>query len=191
MNYTLSRTSTALMVVDVQEKLFDQVERSCEVLNSILNVIQGFQIMHLPIIVTEQYPQGLGSTLDILKQYLGGQQQYLGKTTFSCLGDTEIQKQILAMPATQWVLIGIEAHVCIMQTAKDLLAAGRQVVVLNDAITSRSIYDFSTAIAEMRDCGARISSVETILFELLRDSRAVEFKQISQLIKNGCSCSCQ
>lgn len=190
-NYTLSRSNTAVLIVDVQEKLFPQVERSCEMLNALLSAIQGFKIMNLPIVVTEQYPEGLGSTLEILKQYLGEQQQYLRKTTFSCLGDSHIEEQILKMPATQWIVVGMEAHVCVMQTAKDLLAAGREVVVLNDAISSRSIYDFSTAIAEMRDCGARISSVETVLFELLRDSQAVEFKQISQLIKNGCSCSCQ
>lgn len=86
-------------------------------------------------------------------------------------------------PTDQWVLIGIEAHVCVLQTAKDLIAEGKQVVVLNDAIGSRSIYDFSTAIAEMRDCGVRITSTETILFELLRNSQAAEFKAMSQLIK--------
>jgi nicotinamidase-related amidase len=71
----------------------------------------------------------------------------------------------------------------VLQTAKDLLQAGCEVVVLNDAITSRSIYDFSTAIAEMRDCGIRISSCETVLFELLKNSEAPEFKKISQLVK--------
>ena len=105
------------------------------------------------------------------------------KTSFSCIDDDHVKTALLVQPITQWVLIGIEAHVCILQTAKDLLGLGKQVVVLNDAISSRSIYDFSTAIAELRDCGVRISSTETILFELLRDSKSSEFKEISQLIK--------
>jgi nicotinamidase-related amidase len=99
------------------------------------------------------------------------------------LNDPELNKYLLALPVQQWVLIGIEAHVCVLQTAKDLLRENKQVVVLNDAISSRSIYDFATAIAEMRDCGVRISSAETILFELLKDSKAEEFKQISHLVK--------
>ena len=99
------------------------------------------------------------------------------------MDDDLVKAELLLAPVSQWVLAGIEAHVCVLQTAKDLLEQGKQVVVLNDAISSRSIYDFSTAIAEMRDCGARISSTETVLFELLRDSKAAEFKEISQLIK--------
>lgn len=84
----------------------------------------------------------------------------------------------------EWIVVGIEAHVCILQTARDLQVAGNRVVVLNDAISSRSIYDYSTAIAEMRDEGIRISSVETLLFELMQDSKCPEFKQVSQLIKS-------
>lgn len=182
-NFFLSREKTGLLVVDVQEKLFSHVERPCEVLDVMQKVIKGFQIMHLPIVVTEQYPQGLGSTIQVLKSHLGEQQRYLTKTTFSCLSDQTIRQQILQMPIEQWVLVGIEAHVCVLQTAKELLGAGKQVTVLNDAITSRSIYDFSTAIAEMRDIGVRVTSMETILFELLGDSKAAEFKAISQLVK--------
>jgi len=187
-NYKLSREQTGLMVVDVQDKLFAQVERPCEVLQSMNKVIKGFQILKLPIVVTEQYPQGLGGTVASLKAILGSQQEILAKTTFSCFGDELIKKTILESPVNQWILVGIEAHVCILQTAKDLLAANKQVVVLNDGISSRSIFDFSTAIAELRDCGARISSTETVLFELLQDSKAPEFKQISQLVQCNCNC---
>jgi nicotinamidase-related amidase len=182
-NYKLTRGQTALLVIDVQEKLFPFVERPCEVMENIQKVVKGFQILDIPIFVTEQYPQGLGSTVPSLKGCLKDVQNYFIKTAFSCLDDPQIKKTLLAAPYIQWVLAGVEAHVCVLQTAKDLLISRRQVVVLNDAISSRSIYDFSTAIAEMRDCGARISSTETVLFELLRDSQAAEFKEISQLIK--------
>lgn len=182
-NFTLDRNRTALFVIDVQDKLFSHVERSCEVMLAIQKVIQGFQILKLPILVSEQYPKGLGSTIAPLKAVLHEDQEYLVKTTFACTKDSLIQERMKNLKTNQWVLVGLEAHVCILQTAKDMLKNGQEVIILNDAITSRSLYDFSTAIAELRDCGARISSSETILFELLGDSQAAEFKQISQLIK--------
>lgn len=182
-NYKLIRSETALLIVDVQEKLFPYVENSCHVMQAIQKIVRGFQILHLPIFVTEQYPQGLGTTVATLKGILGDGQRYLEKTTFSCLDDECTKETLMRSPNRQWVVVGIEAHVCILQTVKDLLEYGKQVVVLNDAIGSRSIYDFSTAIAELRDFGARVSSAETVLFELLRDSKAAEFKEISQLIK--------
>lgn len=179
----LSRDSVALLVIDVQEKLFPHVENSCYVMQKIQQAVQGFQILKLPIFVSEQYPQGLGHTVAPLKGLLGPQQQYLVKTAFSCLDDESVCATLLDLNINQWILIGIEAHVCVLQTAKDLLMHGKSVTVLNDAISSRSVYDFSTAIAELRDNGARISSVETVLFELLRNSKATEFKEISQLIR--------
>ena len=183
LNFTLLKPKAALLVIDVQEKLFGHVERSCEVLHSLLKVVRGAQLLGIPIYATEQYPHGLGPTLAPLRELLGPEQTYLDKTCFSCLGDPGIKEHLLKEPVSQWILVGIEAHVCVLQTAKDLRAAGKEVTVLNDAIASRSIYDFSTAIAEMRDCGVRISSVETILFELVRDAKAPEFKAISQLVK--------
>lgn len=181
--FMLSRQSTALLVIDVQEKLMSQIERPCEIIHSIRQVIKGFQILKQPIYVSEQYPQGLGRTVPALRDCLGEDQQFLTKTTFSCLGDPSARQIVLNDAIKQWVLVGIEAHVCVLQTAKELISANKQVVVLNNAISSRSIYDFSTAIAEMRDMGIRVSSVETILFELMRDSQIPEFKAISQLIR--------
>lgn len=182
-NKKLVRANVGLLVVDVQEKLFPYVENSCHVMQSMQKIIRGFQILKLPIIVSEQYPQGLGHTVASLKGLLGQDTSILTKTTFSCMDDALIKSTLLQLPISQWVIIGIEAHVCVLQTARDLLEHDKQVVVLNDAISSRSIYDFSTAIAELRDSGVRISSTETILFELLRDSKAAEFKEISELIK--------
>lgn len=190
-NSSLSKGDTGLLVVDVQEKLFGHIERANDVLSAMLQTIKGFQILRLPIVVTEQYPQGLGHTVPAMKTFLGEGQRYLTKTTFSCMGDDEIRRYILSQPVQQWVIVGIEAHVCVLQTAKGLLSAGKDPVVLNDAISSRSLYDFSTAIAELRDLGIRVSSAETVLFELVRDSKAQEFKAISQLIKEGTpGCCC-
>lgn len=182
----LPRDHTGMIVVDVQDKLFRVIENSCSILRAIEKGIKGMQILRIPVFCSEQYPQGLGPTVASLKALLGDAIT-LSKTSFSCMGNSSIKQQIIQSNITHWILVGIETHVCILQTAKDLLASGKQVIVLNDATGSRSIYDFSTAIAELRDLGARISSTETVLFELLRDSTAPEFKQISQLIQQ-CKC---
>lgn len=182
-NTIVDRKRTGLLVIDVQDRLFSLVERQCDVTHAIELTIKGANILNLPIIVTEQYPEKMGRTIEILRNALGDRYQPVGKRTFSCLAEEGLNKQVLDLPVDYWILVGIEAHVCILQTAKALLKAGKEVIILNDAISARSIYDYSTAIAELRDCGARISSVETILFELLQDSRLPEFKEISQLIK--------
>lgn len=178
-NFRLKKEKAGLLIIDVQERLFDHVERSCEMMHSILKMARGAKILKLPIVSSEQYPQGLGATIAPIKSCLGPEQVYPSKTLFSAAPLVE------ELNREQWILTGIEAHVCVLQTAKDLLAEGKEVVVLNDAISSRSIYDFSTAIAEMRDLGIRISSAETVLFELLCDANVPEFKEISKLVKGG------
>ncbi len=191
-NFTLDRSKTGLLVIDVQESLFPLVDHSCEVYKKICQVIKGFNILNIPMWVSEQYPEGLGPTLEGIQSILAENATYIGKTSFSCLKDEVFKQVILSSKVEYWVLIGIEAHVCILQTAKDILKTGQKVTVINDAISSRSIYDFSTAIAEMRDMGVRVTSAETVLFELLENSKAPEFKSISNLIKQAqavCPCS--
>lgn len=187
--FTLLVDQTALLIVDMQEKIFASVDRGSDVLHTLYKLVQGFQILNLPILQTEQYPEGLGPTLPLLQSLLGQSYHPWVKSTFSCMDDPQFFNCVISLPYQQWVVVGIEAHICVLQSVKGLLKAGKQVTVLNDAITSRSIYDFSTAIAEMRDAGARISSAETVLFELLKDSKHPQFKSISNLIKTSC-CSC-
>lgn len=184
MHIELTPEKACVLVVDVQEKLFPLIENPCEVLEKILLLIKGAKLLHVPILISEQYPQGLGNTIEAIKDSVGSDARYFTKTTFSCLKDETIKQQFRSLPFEQYIVLGIEAHVCIFQTVRSLIQEGNQVVVANDAISSRSIYDFSTAIAEMRDLGARISSTETILFELLRDSKNPAFKAISALIKS-------
>lgn len=186
--FTLAKFQTGLLIVDMQEKVFSAVDHAAELLAAMIKLIQGFQILQIPILISEQYPQGLGETIWPIKNLLGADYKPLIKSTFSCLDDHAFCRHIQSLPIQQWVVVGIEAHICVLQTAKGLVQTGKNVVVLNDAISSRSIFDFSTAIAEMRDEGIRISSVETVLFELLKDSRTPEFKAISQLIKTSCGC---
>jgi len=182
--FTLEKSKAVLLIIDVQNALYPVVERGPDVIESLFKVIKGFQILNLPIFISEQYPKGLGETLVQLKTLLGEQYRPWKKTAFSCVQDPEFQSHLESQPQSQWILAGLETHICVFQTAKDLLRLGKQVLVLNDATSSRSIFDFSTGIAELRDAGARISSTETVLFELLKDSKAPEFKLISEMIRS-------
>lgn len=186
--FTLEPNQTILLILDMQDKLFSKIEQGPAVLGALWKTVQGFQLLNLPVFLTEQYPEGLGATLAPLQSLLKESYRPFVKTAFSCVNDPAFEKHIHTFKQTQWVVVGLEAHICILQTVKDLLKKGDEVVVLNDAIASRSIFDYSTAIAEMRDAGARISSSETILFELIRDARHPQFKSISQLVKTGCGC---
>ena len=114
-NFKLKRDSTALLVIDVQERLFPHVEHSCELMQTIMKVVKGFKILKLPIYVTEQYPQGLGATVPNLKACLGEAPTCFVKTAFSCMDDSQIRKTF-TQSAQQFVLVGIEAHVCVLQT---------------------------------------------------------------------------
>lgn len=182
-SYSLDRTKAILLLVDIQEKLFPLVEHPCEMLDKTLILIQGCKTLGLPVMVSEQYPKGLGNTITAISEAIGRDSLKLSKTTFSCLADPSFKKAVEKSDRSQWILAGIEAHVCILQTACSLLQMGNEVIVVNDAISSRSIYDFSTAIAELRDMGARISSTETVLFDLAKDAAIPEFKHLIALIK--------
>lgn len=179
----LKKEETGLMVIDVQERLFPHIDRGAEVLTQICYAIDAAKILNFPLIVTEQAPGKLGETVSPIRDRLPEGQVIYPKTTFSGYHDAMIQKAIQATGIKTWVLVGIEAHICILQTAKDLLEAKKNVVVLNDAVSSRSLFDFSTAMGELRDCGVRISSTETIVYECIRDAGTAEFKDLFSLIK--------
>lgn len=180
--FFLERSKAALLIIDVQDKLFPLVDHPKQTLESMLKLIKGFTILGLPIAVSEQYPRGLGHTIAEIKEALPKDQKFFEKTTFACGRNAKLRDYLLNLDIDHWVLAGIEAHVCVMQTAKDLVLMGKHVVVINDAISSRSIYDFSTGIAEMKDW-ARVTSTESALFELIGDAGSPEFKSCLELFK--------
>ncbi|MCE2982215.1 MAG: isochorismatase family protein [Parachlamydia sp.] len=174
---------TALLIIDMQEKVFAAMDRGGETLRAVHQAIQSFQALDRPLFITEQYPDGLGGTLPSIKTLMGTSYIPLVKTAFSCLDDPKINAEFLKLPFKQWVLIGIEAHICVLQTAKGLKRLGKNVAVLADATTSRSKDQYAIGLSEMRDCGIRITSVESLLFELIQDSKNEKFKLISRIIK--------
>lgn len=188
-HFSLTQEHASLLIVDMQEKLFPHIDHPCEVMQKSALLIQAAQCLDLPIITAEQSPERLGPTIASIRQALGVHYVPWSKAHFSCLGNPDLHTHLSGHERRQVILIGVEAHICVLQTARDLLREGKEVVVANDAISSRSILDYSTAIAEMRDMGVRISSVETLLFEMVKGANSPHFKVISQLVK-GCGCSC-
>ncbi len=175
MIFRLDPKKTALAVIDVQEKLYPLIENACPMLEKIRLLIQGCNLLEVPVYITEQYPKGLLPTIKAISELVPKERVLPSKTLFSA---------IEVLPAfDQWIIAGIESHVCVQQTVYDLIQKGKQVVVVNDAVSSRSIYDFATAIAEMSRFGARVTSTECVLFELFQDAKHPKFKDLSQLIK--------
>jgi nicotinamidase-related amidase len=179
----VSRTESRLLIVDVQEKLVPMIANYQCMLGNCRRLIQGAKILGVPVYATEQYPKGLGHTVAPLAELLGSVPD---KLRFSC---AEVLDWGLAAEQAdnrfQVVVAGIESHVCVLQTVLDLLAGGFQVFVPADAISSRAELDWKIALDRMSAGGAVITTTESVLFEWCEKSGTPEFKQISQLIKEG------
>lgn len=178
----LNRRQTALLIVDVQQRINSVVMNGAGVVGNIVKLIETCKIYHLPIFITEQYPKGLGPTEPRILKALEGIQP-LQKMTFSCCGSAELIEQIRANGITQLIVTGIEAHVCVQQTALDLLAHEFQVHVPKDAVSSRKELDYQTALERMSRAGVVMTTIETALFEMMEEAGTPEFKKISKLIK--------
>jgi len=178
----LMREGTALLVVDVQEKLWPAMRDRQRLVDRIVVMIRGCRLLGIPAFLTEQYPKGLGKTLQVIREALD-HQAAIHKMTFSCCGMVELVDKLKKGQIEQVVVVGIESHVCVLQTALDLLSLGFQVHVARDAVSSRHEEDQRTALQRMAREGVVITTVEMALFELLRTAQAPEFKQVSKLIR--------
>jgi nicotinamidase-related amidase len=145
-------------------------------------LVQGAKALGVPVLVTEQYPQGLGSTVPEVGQYLDGVEP-IEKVCFSAAGSEEFNSALAGSGRDQVLLCGIESHVCVNQTADDLLGRGRAVHVAQDAVSSRRKDNRKLGLHKMERAGAVITSVETALFELLGAAGTPELKEIQRLVK--------
>ncbi len=177
----LKRNSTALLVIDIQEKIMKVINESDRVVENSIKLIKGFQILNLPVIHTEQYPKGLGHTVGKINEVLDASPAL--KTTFSCSGADNLFPALIKSDLSQLVVCGVESHVCVQQTVLDLLANGFQVNIAADAVSSRREFDYKIALERMEKMGADITTTESVLFELLEKSGTPEFKAISNLVK--------
>jgi nicotinamidase-related amidase len=180
---TLDLKQTALVVVDMQESFRQHINDFADVAARIALVAHAAQLLGLAVLVTEQYPKGLGRTVGEIRAVLPEGFEPIEKTAFSSCGAQEFVARLERAGARQILLCGIEAHVCVNQTAHDLLALGLQVQLLTDCISSRSEQNKQVGFEKMRQSGAIPSSTELALFELMRDARHEQFKAIQKLIK--------
>ena len=182
--YRIQRENCQAMIIDVQEKLSPHIYRYNDILKKTLILIQGLQVLDIPILLNEQYPEGLGRTVPEIMAVLDTiKSKTIEKVTFSACDNDETWNYLAQQNRISVLVFGVEAHVCVMQTVLDLLDNGMQPVVIADAIGSRSAYDRRQAIRRMRRAGAVITTTEAILFELCRSSKDPAFKAISQLVK--------
>jgi len=176
------KEDTVGLVIDVQEKLFPHMQEKEGLEENLTRIIAGLAVIGIPILVTEQYVKGLGLTIASVHQVLGDFSS-LEKLSFSCCGEPNFMNALKSHGKRNVIICGIETLVCVLQTAIDLLAEGYQPIVIEDCVSSRKLSDKQTAIKRMRQEGAIISSMESILFELTRTSGTETFKAISRLVK--------
>jgi nicotinamidase-related amidase len=179
----LDRSSCALVVIDVQEAFRTVIPQFEQIAVRISTAIRGFQILGVPVIVTEQYPKGLGPTVEEIVLSLPENAQRIEKKAFSACGAGPFRKILEDLEVGQVVICGVETHVCVSQTAHDLLVADFDVHVLTDCVASRFDHDREAGLSKMYGSGVDPSSVEMALFELMRDSSHEKFKEIQALIK--------
>lgn len=178
----LQKDNTALLVIDIQERILPVILEHERVVENTLKLINGFKILSLPVYFTEQYPKGLGPTEPGIRIALG-ESEAINKMTFSCIGAPGLFDQLKKKEIEQVVVCGIESHVCVMQTALDLLANDFRVHVAADAVSSRRKFDYDIALRRMQNNGAEITLTESVLFELLNVCGTDEFKAVSKLVK--------
>ena len=178
----LSTEKTVLLIIDIQEKLARvMAERESMVVN-LQKLIKGAKVLGLPVLLTEQYPQGLGATIPEVITLLSGIKP-LVKMSFSCCDDANFLEKLKSLKRKQVLVAGIEAHVCVYQTASALLSMGCEVQVVADSVSSRALENKKIAIHKMRDMGISITSTEIALFELLKTAENKNFKDISLIVK--------
>ncbi len=178
----IRRETSALLVVDVQEKLVPAVLGSERAISRIGLLMAAAARLDVPMLVSEQYPKGLGGTVAEVAK-LVPQGRVMEKIHFSCLGDKGCSDRILSLGRWQIIVAGIETHVCVMQTVLALLERGKTVFVVADATSSRGQDDHRLALERMRDAGAGIVTAEMVFFEWLERADSPEFRDLRSLIK--------
>ena len=174
---------TVLLVIDVQGKLAQLMHEKEILFKNIQAMIKGANILEIPIVWTEQVPEKIGNTVPEIAQLLKDQQP-IEKVSFSCFPNRRFKETLTALNRKQIVVVGIETHVCVYQTAADLIAEGYQVQVVCDAVSSRSLENKRIALERLQQLGAHLTCVEMILCELLKTTEDKRFKEILGLMKN-------
>ncbi len=179
----LTRDNAVLVLIDVQGKLAQLMDDREALFDNLRKAIAGARAIGIPVLWNEQNPEKLGRTIPELDELLSEQNRPLLKMCFSCCGNPAFLEALESTGRRQVILVGIETHVCVYQTARDLLDRGFHVEVVADAASSRSAENKRVALERMAQHGAEITSTEMFLFELLGTAEAPEFREVQRIIK--------
>lgn len=180
-NFFLQRDDTLLMVIDIQEKLVPAMKLGDKVIGNTNILISISRALEIPIVITEQYPKGLGLTVSALKNNLE-QIPIYQKVSFTAYTD-EVKVKLAELGRRKIIITGMETHVCVFQTVRDLLKEGFQVFLAQDAVCSRTKDNYLNGLSLMSSMGAVITNTETIFFDLMKKAGTPLFKELSRLIK--------
>jgi len=173
---------SCLVLIDLQGKLAQSMYEKDSLFGNVAILVKAAELLEIPILWLQQCPEALGPTIADVVELLG-ERQPLNKTSFSCCGHEPFNRRLLELGRDQVLLCGIEAHVCVYQTAVELLRKGYDVTVVTDAVSSRTLQNKQLAIEQMRAEGIKIGSTEMVLFELLRTADHPRFKQVARLVR--------
>ena len=173
----MENQETSLLIIDPQERLISHMFNKEILIDNIKKLIKSFNILKVPVILTEQYPKGLGTTIKEIKDELK-ENKYLEKLCFDCFGEKEFE-----IKTKNIVICGIEAHVCVFQTALSALKKGFNVFIVADAISSRKESDYKIALRRMEQENIKLATTEMITFQILKKAGTEELKEIQKIIK--------
>ena len=178
----LTTDNTVLLLVDIQGKLAHLMHARESLFENLQRLVKGARVLELPILWAEQNPRGLGPTIPEVAELLPDLEP-IPKFSFSCCDNDKIKQDLEALNRTTVLIAGIETHICVYQTARDLGAAHYDVQLVADAVSSRTIENKQIGLEKCKDTGASITSVETVLFELLKVAEGSKFKEILNIVK--------
>lgn len=178
----ITKENTVGLIIDMQERLFPVMWEKETLLKNCGKLVKGLNELNIPLVVTQQYTKGLGDTLPEIKAAIPNF-EYIEKKDFSCYDVPEVVARLNDLQAKNVIISGIESHVCVLQTAVDLKAAGLNPVVVMDCVSSRTRENIELAKERFRNEGIMMTSYESVLFELTRSAGAPEFRAISKLVK--------
>ena len=180
----ISKTDSCLLIIDVQERLTPCMHEPRRIIDCCSRLLKGANILNVPVIITEQYPKGLGQSFFDIREAAPETAIYFEKTSLSAVREEGFAKRLASLNKKQIVIAGVEEHICVLQTAVELKEAGYDVFVVTDASGSRSPENERIAVQRLKQEGVFLAGVEMVLFEWLRKAGSPEFKDIqNRLIK--------
>lgn len=178
----INHEEAVLVVIDIQDKLFQAMHNKQDLLANAAKTIKGAKVFNLPIIVTEQIPEKIGITIPEIAGELEGIER-ISKSSFSSWGESKFREKIKSVNRRKAIILGIESHICVYQTAVDLINNGYEVHIVADAVSSRTKENEIIGLEAMKAAGAHLTSVEMFLFEVLQAAENAGFKDIQKIVK--------